>query len=92
MFKQGLEEEAIKVIKKFKPSPTLKIIGYEEFFPFYPEFKINDEIRKKIKEKIKLHTLQFSKRQMTWYKKDKEINWVDDYLEAEKKIKKFLRD
>jgi tRNA-2-methylthio-N6-dimethylallyladenosine synthase len=90
MFEQGLEKEAIKVIKKFKPSPILKVIGYQEWFPFYPDFKIDKQSRQKIKEKIKLHTLQFSKRQMTWYKKDKEINWVNNYSEAEEKIKKFL--
>ncbi len=92
MFKKGLEEEAIKALKKFKPNPRLKAIGYQEWFSFYPDFKVTEKDREKIKEKIKLHTMQFSKRQMTWYKKDKEINWVKNYQEAEKLIKRFIKD
>jgi len=33
---------------------------------------------------------QFSKRQMTWFKKDEEINWVKSYKEAEKLTRQFL--
>ena len=29
------------------------------------------------KEKIKTNTRRFAKRQMTWFKKDKEIRWFD---------------
>jgi len=32
----------------------------------------------------------FAKRQMTWFKRDKRINWVKNYNKAEKIIKKFL--
>ena len=32
----------------------------------------------------------FAKRQMTWFKRDKRINWVENYNKAEKIIKKFL--
>ncbi len=92
MFKQGLEKEAIKIIKKMGPCPSLKIIGYQEWFPFYPDFSITEKDREKVKEKIILHTLQFSKDQMTWYKKDKEINWVQNYKEAKELIQKFLRN
>ena len=43
----------------------------------------------KIAEQIKTHTLQLTKRQMTWFKRDKTIRWVKDYKEAADLIKKF---
>jgi len=33
---------------------------------------------------------QYAKRQMTWWKKDKEIHWVKNYKQAEVLVKKFL--
>ncbi len=29
-------------------------------------------------EEIKKNTRQYAKRQMTWFKKDKEINWINE--------------
>jgi len=34
----------------------------------------------------------YAKRQMTWFKRDKRIIWVKNYKEAEKLIKKFLKN
>ena len=90
MFELGLEKEAIKAIKKHRYFPSLATIGYQEWFPFYPKFSLTDKDREEIKEAITLHTLQFSKRQTTWFKKDKRIKWVKDYKEAKKIIKRFL--
>ena len=90
MFKLGLEKEAIKVIKKYKHLPSLSTIGYQEWFPFYPKFSLTDKDRKKIEEEIILHTLQFSKRQTTWFKKDERIKWIKSYKEAKKIVKNFL--
>ena len=91
MFKIGLEKEATKVIKKYRHSPSLAIIGYQEWFPFYPKFSLTTKNREEIKKEIILHTLQFSKRQATWFRKDKRIKWVKDYKEAKKIIKSFLK-
>ena len=32
----------------------------------------------------------YAKRQMTWFKKDRRINWIKNYKEAEKLVKRFL--
>ena len=32
----------------------------------------------------------FSRRQLTWFKKDKHINWVSNYVQAESLVKKYL--
>ncbi|MFA6410695.1 MAG: tRNA (N6-isopentenyl adenosine(37)-C2)-methylthiotransferase MiaB [Candidatus Buchananbacteria bacterium] len=34
----------------------------------------------------------FAKRQMTWFKRDKDINWFDQPKKAEMKVKKFLQN
>lgn len=88
MFKLGLEKEVEKLVEKngWKIAP-LQTIGYQEWKDYFKR-KI-DKIE--VKKKIVLHTLQFSKRQMTWFKKDKRIKWIKNYKEAEKVIKNFLK-
>ena len=71
MFNSELEKEAKRVIKKFGKIRSLETIGYKEWFPYYPNFKMTD--KEKIKEDIILHTIQLSKQQKTWLKKDKRI-------------------
>ena len=39
---------------------------------------------------IQKESEQFSKRQMTWFKKDKRIKWITNYKESEKLTKDFL--
>ncbi len=34
----------------------------------------------------------YAKRQMTWFKRDKRINWIKNYKEAEKLVNKFLKN
>ncbi|XOB40994.1 MAG: tRNA (N6-isopentenyl adenosine(37)-C2)-methylthiotransferase MiaB [Candidatus Nealsonbacteria bacterium] len=82
MFKLGLEKELKKLKKKYVKSPLLQTIGYAEWFQYTD--------KEKIKEAIKLHTLQFAKRQMTWFKKDKKILWIKNYSQAKSLIKSFL--
>ncbi len=84
MFKLGLEKEVKRLKKKYMKSPLLQTIGYAEWF--------QNKDEKKIKEAIKLHTLQFAKRQMTWFKKDKRISWIKNYKEAQKLTKNFLKE
>lgn len=82
MFKLGLEKEVKKLKRKYIKSPLLQTIGYAEWFQY--------ENKKKIKEAVKLHTLQFTRRQMTWFKKDKRIIWIKNYSQAKSLIKSFL--
>ncbi len=42
-------------------------------------------------EKLNIAIRQFAKRQMTWFKRDKRINWVKSEKEAEKLVNEFLR-
>ena len=57
---------------------NMKTVGYQELIEY---LNGNCSIDEAI-EKIKQHTRNYAKRQMTWYKKDPEINWTtyDHYL------------
>jgi tRNA dimethylallyltransferase len=70
MFANGLFEEA----KSLYPSKTklaLQTVGYKEIFDFIDGKQ--DLLR--TKELIKQNTRNFAKRQLTWFRKDNEINW-----------------
>ena len=73
MFKQGLEKEVKKLYKKygFKIHP-MQTIGYQEWQDYFKGLISKEEV----KERIKINTFNFAKRQMTWFKKDKTIKWI----------------
>ncbi|MDP1727499.1 MAG: tRNA (adenosine(37)-N6)-dimethylallyltransferase MiaA [Bacteroidota bacterium] len=72
MMQEGLLEEA-KSLFPFRELNALKTVGYNEIFEFL-EGKITLE---KAVELIKQHTRNYAKRQLTWFKKDKEIHWFE---------------
>jgi tRNA dimethylallyltransferase len=87
MFKAGLVREVEKLIKKYRPGlASMSGIGYQEIIP-YLQNKISLSQAKKL---IKLHTRQYARRQMTWFKRDQRIIWLDNYKKAEQTIKQFL--
>ena len=81
MIKQGLVEEVKKLAKKYKwDLPSMSGIGYKEIGQ-YLQGKIGlDEAI----DLIKKNTRHYSRRQMTWFKKDKQIKWVTNYKQAKK--------
>lgn len=70
MMEAGLLDEA-KSLLPYKHLNALQTVGYAELIGFF-ENKIT---LKKAVEEIKIHTRQYAKRQMTWFKKDKSIEW-----------------
>ncbi|MZP55329.1 MAG: tRNA (adenosine(37)-N6)-dimethylallyltransferase MiaA [Bacteroidales bacterium] len=70
MIRMGLEEEA-RSLFEFRKLNALNSVGYKEFFDYF-EGKISKE---KAIELIKRNTRRFAKRQITWWTRDKEINW-----------------
>ena len=91
MIKKGLVVETEKLIKKYgKNAAPLQTIGYKEIIDFLknkPGQKIGPETIKL----IKIHTHQFAKRQMTWFKRDKKIKWIKNEKQATGLIKKFIK-
>ena len=73
MINTGLIQEA-ESLKKFQHLNALQTVGYKEVFAC-----LNNQYSFKAAiEKIKIHTKQYAKRQLTWFKKDKEFNWLNN--------------
>lgn len=87
MFDVGAVEE-VKKLMRLKLSPTAsKIIGIKEISGFLRE-EYNIE---QAKELMKKNTRNFAKRQLTWFKADKRICWIDgDDLTREQIVNRIL--
>jgi len=85
MIENGLVEE-VSNLKKFRNVNALKTVGYQEIFSYFDgKYTLDEAI-----EKIKTNTRRYAKRQVTWFKRDKDIRW---FLPSEKdKIFKLLID
>ncbi len=82
MMKAGLQEE-VKGLLSFRKLNALQTVGYAELFDWL-DGTISLE---KAMEQIKTATRQYAKRQMTWFKKDKELQWfspvqINEIIEA----------
>ncbi len=88
MIKIGLIKETKKLSKKYSFNlPAMSGIGYYEIGSYLKnEMSLDEAI-----QKIKFRTHQYARRQMTWFKKDERIKWVENYKEADKIIVKFLK-
>jgi len=64
MVLEGLEEE-VRGLMPYRDRPSLQTVGYQEFFDFF-DGKCS---REEAIEKIKQHTRNYAKRQITWFKK-----------------------
>ena len=70
MIKKGLVDEVISLIN-YQEKNALQTVGYKEIFEFlHKKCTLTEAV-----EKIKRNTRRFAKRQLTWFKKDKEIKW-----------------
>ena len=43
-------------------------------------------------ETLKQETRRYAKRQLTWFRKNKEIKWIDGLRPAEENIQRILED
>lgn len=88
MMEQGLLEE-VKSLVKLKSRNALKTVGYKELFHHLDG---NCELEFAVQE-IKKNTRRFAKRQMTWFRKNPDIIWIDHeetWIAAIAKIEKEL--
>ena len=87
MMKQGLIEEVKELLKKYNEFPTaMQGLGYKEVVE-YLNGKITEE---EMIEKIKLETRRYAKRQITWFKKNKETIWLDGLKDKNENIQIIL--
>jgi tRNA dimethylallyltransferase len=72
MMRQGLFEEA-KSLLPFRAHNALQTVGYKEIFEHLDGKCSLDEAV----ANIKTNTRRYAKRQLTWFRKDPSIQWVD---------------
>lgn len=72
MIKDGLIEE-VKSMINWRGKASLQTVGYKEIFDYLDnKISLDEAIHQ-----IKIHSRQYAKRQMTWFKKDEEVKWFD---------------
>ncbi len=72
MIVNGLEDEALAYYH-LKDSNALQTVGYKEFFDYFEgNYSYTEAV-----DKIKQNSRNYAKRQLTWFKRDKEYTWFD---------------
>ena len=70
MMEQGLQEEARAVYPK-RQLNSLNTVGYRELFSYFDgEIPLDEAVRQ-----IQSNSRQYMRKQLTWFKRDKDINW-----------------
>ena len=91
MLENGLEDEARAALSR-SSGGAVQAIGHKEL----AEYIKGECSLKEAAESLKRQTRRYAKRQLTWFKRDKRINWIyvdecpDPVGDAEKLIKKFI--
>lgn len=87
MFKQGIVEETKALLDTWgKDAPGLLTLGYHPIVTY-----LNNEISAQEAKDLFIRShVQFAKRQMTWFKRNKDIQWVSSTSEAEQIIEEKL--
>lgn len=71
MMAEGLEEE-VRSLMPLRDCPALRTVGYRELFDCF-DGKLT---RQEAVEQIKRNTRNYAKRQMTWWRRDPDIEWL----------------
>lgn len=88
MIKDGLVDEVRKIVAKYNKFPTaMQGLGYKEVV----EYLNNEVTYEEMVEKIKQETRRYAKRQLTWFRKNKDVVWLDGLLQKEKNIDIILK-
>ena len=83
MLESGILDEVEAVMKRglTKEHLSMQAIGYKEFFPYFQgECTLDDAVNQ-----LRLDTKHFAKRQMTWFRREKDVIFVnkDNYANEE---------
>ena len=74
MIEQGLIDEVQGILNKYQKFPTaMQGLGYKEVV----EYLENKTTKEEMVEKIKKETRHYAKRQLTWFRKNKNIIWLN---------------
>lgn len=89
MIEQGLIEEVKQILNKYDTFPTaMQGLGYKEVVE-YLEGNLSKE---EMIEKIKMETRRYAKRQLTWFRKNKQTIWLNTEDSIQNNINMILKD
>lgn len=72
MIDEGLVEE-VRGLEKFRDLPALQTVGYREIFGHLDgNYSLDEAVRL-----IQRNTRHYAKKQLTWWKRDNAIKWID---------------
>lgn len=72
MIDEGLVEE-VRGLEKYRDLPALQTVGYKEIFGHLDgKYSLDEAIRL-----IQRNTRHYAKKQLTWWKRDNAIKWID---------------
>ena len=85
MLDNGLLDEAEKFFSSEKSGTSKQAIGYKELKPYFDGEATLEEVT----ESLKRETRRYAKRQLTWFRRNPDINWIDiSDLDNEEILKK----
>ncbi len=89
MINQGLVEEVEQILKKYNEYPTaLQALGYKEIKEYLEGILTKQEAI----DKIKQETRRYAKRQLTWFRKNKQTMWLDAQAPKEENIEIIINN
>ena len=89
MIEQGLIQEVEEILQKYQKFPTaMQGLGYKEVVDYLNGIYTKEEMV----EKIKMETRRYAKRQLTWFRKNKQTIWLDAEDTIQKNINIILKD
>ena len=89
MLEQGLIEEVQDLLKKYQHFPTaMQGLGYKEV----ASYLLGNITKEQMIEMLKQETRRYAKRQLTWFRKNKDIQWIDGLDPVEENIQRILED
>ena len=89
MLEQGLVQEVENLKNKYKKYPTaMQALGYKEIKEYLDGFTSLEEAV----EKVKQETRRYAKRQLTWFRKNKQTIWLDALAKREDNVNIILEE
>ena len=89
MLQKGLIAEVENLLKKYSTFPTaMQGLGYKEVV----EYLNNECTLEEMSENIKKQTRRYAKRQLTWFRKNKDTIWIDGTNEIQNNVSIILEE
>ena len=87
MIEKGLIQEVKDLLKKYDDFPTaMQGLGYKEVIEYLNGLLTKEEMI----EKIKQETRRYAKRQLTWFRKNKQTIWINGLDDMQNNINIIL--